>query len=762
VLEKFDLMREGCNMDGDFFTSFAAHAHTMNELEIDSQRELELRRRNSPEEARKLVEMVLDKLERDILKSGYSLEEVKLLILCLSYRGETAENDELICKSILEAIEERFKKKEAPQLRIIGHTTGGELENEDLVLKEISGVGYNGLSLLALATNLPIGVGRTWGLRTPEEAGDQGREMARDAWVDFSQQAASKEHLRMGKTMLVLTQGSKVDTPGYEHFLAEGITNFMGSTREARIMNVIGGSSGDGVTAQHFHQFYGRLKEHSHLKILDGEAVCALIPNLCETSIGLDINAITKIGKEHTFHFDSEKEPHFKYVKRIDEEEPGVKVAEAISENEVKMAKEKGSPVPDKKAIQAAIQEAFQLSRDQKRLLIFDPICLRYAFAFPFGNYTCAAAMRMVGEDIELMFPIRSFTPEMHGYIWMGDPSKVQKGARQVFDMLRADQGFNKTDATVLICCINRRLVELMAGCRSGTEAEILKEGIASSQLIGFLAYGEMSFTSLMQEPYTYGFTSWGITFHSKEACKQGTIPEPQSVGITKSASGRVPTGSLNLDRLLLGGIPENYAVMLTAPPSEERDALIKGFLEKGAKQNEVTFFLTVNPGMTKYLVESQANFHLFICNPQADTIVKDQSNVVKLRGVENLTDISIALSLATRSLDSSLKGPRRICMDLLSDVLLQHHAVQTRRWLTSLIAELKSNRFTALVVIDPRIHPSEELYAIIGLFDGEISILEKETEKGLVRYLRIKNMSNQQYLKDELLLTKEEPQNRK
>jgi KaiC/GvpD/RAD55 family RecA-like ATPase len=749
-------------MDDEFFMGFAAHAHTMNELETDPQKELELRRRNSPEEARKLVGMILDKIEKDILKSSCSLEDVKLLILYLSYRGETAEKDGLICRSILEAIEDRFKKYEANQLRIIGHTTGGELENEDLVLKEISGIGCNGLSLLALTTNLPIGVGRTWGLRTPKEAGDQGREMARDAWVDFSQQAASKEHLRMGKTMLVLTQGSKVDTPGYEHFLAEGIANFMGSTREARIVNVIGGSSGDGVTAQHFHQFYGRLKEHPQPKILDGEAVCALIPNLCETSIGLDTNAIAKIGKEHTFHFDSEKEPHFKYVKRIDREEPGVKVAEAISENEVKMAKEKGLPMPDKKAILAAIQEAYQLSRDHKRLLIFDPICLRYAFAFPFGNYTCAAAMRMVGEDIELMFPIRSFTPEMTGYIWMGDPSKVQKGARQVFDMLRADQGFNKTDATLLISCINRRLVELMAGCSSGTEAEILKEGLASSQVIGFLAYGEMSFTNLMQEPYTYGFTSWGITFHSKEACKQKTIRETQSIGISKSVPGRVATGSPHLDRLLLGGIPENYAVTLTAPSGEERDALIRGFLEKGAKQNEVTFFLTANPGTTKSLAESKVNFHLFICNPQADRIIKDQPNITKLKGVENLTDISIALSSATRRLDPSQKGPRRICIDLLSDVLLQHHAVQTRRWLTSLIAELKSNGFTALAVIDPRIHPSEELYAILGLFDGEISISERETDKGLETYLKIKKMSNQEYMKDELRLTKEEPQKRK
>jgi len=741
-------------MAGDFFLGFAGHAHTMNELELDPQRELELRRRNSPEEVQKLTGMILDKLEKDILGSGYSLEDVKLLILYSSYRGEPAEKDTLICGSILRAIENRFKKYPTNQPRLIGHTTAGELENEDLVLKEISGVGFNGLSLLALVTNLPIGVGRTWGLRTAEEAGEQGREMARDAWVDFSQQTTSKEHLHIKKTLLVLTQGSKVDTPGYEHFLAEGIANFMGSTRETRIMNVVGGSSGDGLIAKHFHQFYGRLKEQSLLKNLDGEAVCALIPNLCETSIGLDTNAIVKVGREHTFHFNAEKEPHFKYVKRIGKEVPWVKFAEVASENEVKMAKEKGFPIPDKKAIQAAIQEAIELSRAQKRLLIFNPVSARYAFAFPFGNYTCVAGMRVVGEDIELMFPIRSYTPEMPGYIMMGDPEKVQRGARRVFDMLRADQGFNKTDATFLISCINRRLVELMAGCRSGTEAEILKEGLSSSQVIGFLAYGEISFTNLMQEPYTYGFSSWGITLHSKTARALEVVAEQQSMEISKSISGRVATGHPTLDKLLCGGIPENYAVVLTSPSCDERDLIVKSFLEAGAGNGEATFCVTSNLGAAKSLAEEfQSSFHLLICNPQADAIVKSLPNVVKLKGVENLTDISIALTSAIRKPNASVKGRKRACIEVVSDVLLQHHAVQTRRWLTALTAELKSMGFTTLAVIDPQMHASEELHAILGLFDGEISIYEKETEKGLRKYLQIKKMSNQKYLENDIAL---------
>jgi len=503
-------------MVDDFFLGFAGHAHTMNELEIDPQRELELREsRNSPEEAQKLAGTLLDKLEKDLLDAGYGLEDVKLLILYLSYRGEPVGKDTAICERILRAIENRFKKHAANQLRLIGHTTGGELENEDLVLKEISGIGYNGLSLLALATNLPIGVGRTWGLRTSKEAREQGEAMARDAWIDFGQQTSSKEHLRMRKTLLVLTQGSKVDTPGHEHFLGEGIAHFMGSTREARIMNVIGGGSGDGVVAKHCRQFYGRLQEHPQLKILDGEAVCVLIPNLGETSIGLDVNAITKIGRQHTFHFNRKKEPHYKYVKRIGNKAPFTKYADVVHAHEVKMAKEKGLPAPEK----AAILEAAQLSREQKRLLIFNfPIVAKYAFAFPFGNYTCVAGMRVVGEDLELMFPIRSYTPSMPGYIMMGDHKKVQRGARRVYDMLREDQGFRRNDVTFLVSCINRRLLELLAGCRAGTEAEILKEGLASTQVIGFLAYSELSFTHLIQEPYAHGLTCWGITLHSKTA----------------------------------------------------------------------------------------------------------------------------------------------------------------------------------------------------------------------------------------------------
>jgi len=235
------------------------------------------------------------------------------------------------------------------------------------------------------------------------------------------------------------------------------------------------------------------------------------------------------------------------------------------------------------------------------------------------------------------------------------------------------------------------------------------------------------------------------------ETGKVASVPKPIDL---------VATGYADLDKLLCGGLRSSSAVVLASPSCNERDSLIKSFLKTGAERGEVTFYLTTSARAVKALAEEfQSDFYLFVCNPQADAIAESSPNVFKLKGVENLTEISIALTSAIHKLDASLEGPRRACIEIVSDVLLQHRAVQTRKWLTALTTELTSTGFTILAVVDPQMHPPEELHAILGLFDGEINIYEKETEKGLGRFLKIKRMSDQKYLETELLLKKDEPQ---
>jgi len=232
----------------------------------------------------------------------------------------------------------------------------------------------------------------------------------------------------------------------------------------------------------------------------------------------------------------------------------------------------------------------------------------------------------------------------------------------------------------------------------------------------------------------------------------------PSEETIENTLPGRVATGSKDLDNLLYGGIPENYAVVLTSSSCDERDLLIKKFLEKGVRDGQTTFYVTIEASGVRTLIEEfQSDFYLFICNPRADTMIKSLPNVFKLQGVENLTNIDIAMISAFRRLEASSKnGHRRACIEIISDVLLQHHAVTTRRWLTGLTHDLRSRGFTTLAVMNPYMHPSEEVHAILGLFDGEINIYEKDTVKGSEKFLKIKKMYNQKYLESELPLRKE------
>ena len=135
--------------------------------------------------------------------------------------------------------------------------------------------------------------------------------------------------------------------------------------------------------------------------------------------------------------------------------------------------------------------------------------------------------------------------------------------------------------------------------------------------------------------------------------------------------------------------------------------------------------------------------------------MVKDLPNVYKLKGVDSLTEIDIALTKASRQLSAS-SNSKRACIEIVSDVLLQHHAVFSRKWLSSFLPNMKSQGFTTLAVIDPTMHSPEETQATLSLFDGEIRVAEKESGKGMQKVLKILKLYNQRYLEDELVLTKE------
>jgi hypothetical protein len=97
----------------------------------------------------------------------------------------------------------------------------------------------------------------------------------------------------------------------------------------------------------------------------------------------------------------------------------------------------------------------------------------------------------------------------------------------------------------------------------------------------------------------------------------------------------------------------------------------------------------------------------------------------------------------------------KRVCIEIVSDVLLKHKAEATRRWISELITEMASKGFTILGVIDSSIHPPDQANAIINLFDGEISIIRSDDPLDCKKSILVKKLRNQDYIKNPICLMK-------
>ncbi len=212
----------------------------------------------------------------------------------------------------------------------------------------------------------------------------------------------------------------------------------------------------------------------------------------------------------------------------------------------------------------------------------------------------------------------------------------------------------------------------------------------------------------------------------------------------------RVSTGTSELDSLLLGGIPKEYAVVLSGSPCDEREMIVKNFLKAGAKE-EITFYVATEAAGLEGLLE-KPNFYLFLCNPKPKTEVPDLPNVFRLQGKADITNLGIALTKAIRTIDPSVTK-KRVCIEILSDALMTHGPRTTREWLSGLITDLGAKGFTMLAVIDPTMHSSEQANAVINLFDGEISITQSDDPLDCKKSIHVKKLRNQDYIKNPICL---------
>jgi tetratricopeptide (TPR) repeat protein len=127
---------------------------------------------------------------------------------------------------------------------------------------------------------------------------------------------------------------------------------------------------------------------------------------------------------------------------------------------------------------------------------------------------------------------------------------------------------------------------------------------------------------------------------------------------------------------------------------------------------------------------------------------VPPSKNLLPGKGVDNLTELNFQVTETLGSIQ-----PKRVALEILSDVLLRHKALQTRKWLNELLERLRSRGITTLAVLNPYMHSPEEVQAVVDLFDGNLEVVEREVEDQLRKVLRIRWVHGVEAVEDELPL---------
>ncbi|MCL4435622.1 MAG: hypothetical protein M1387_02785 [Thaumarchaeota archaeon] len=219
-------------------------------------------------------------------------------------------------------------------------------------------------------------------------------------------------------------------------------------------------------------------------------------------------------------------------------------------------------------------------------------------------------------------------------------------------------------------------------------------------------------------------------------------VPKDERVTV-ETTENRVRIGVARLDELLNGGIPEGYSVLLTSPSCDEKDDLLQQFLGKAIDDGKTAIYVCADSLKVQSTSGTQPkNLYVLACSSRAEVPPQGALNVRSIKGLDNLSDLNIGLMEIIDRVGGGDNGKSGvICIDVLSEILLQHKIRDTRRWLTDILPRLRYKGYTVLATFNLYMHSPEETQAMVDVFDGEISLYDKEGSDA--KWIQVKKMFN-------------------
>ena len=281
-----------------------------------------------------------------------------------------------------------------------------------------------------------------------------------------------------------------------------------------------------------------------------------------------------------------------------------------------------------------------------------------------------------------------------------------------------------------------------------------------STKTVTAMIPGPMSFTSLNIPLITAGVIGVTVAVMGSVAVavKRGKLRIQRvrtKPSVQTSAEPSLSTGYEELDKALTGGLPERCAVVIVSPSYDERDLLIRRMVGSAISAQWPSFYVSNDFRKTQDMINHYpTNFYAF--SPQADKIEPKPPNLYQLPSIDNLSDHTLSLSLAIRDARAKANsGKMLLVLDTLSDIILRHKAVTTRRWLTDFVGKRKAEGFTIVATLNPLTISKEEVQTIIDFFDGIIEIYERPLAEKAGKFLIIRKLYGRLYSESELLLDK-------
>jgi KaiC/GvpD/RAD55 family RecA-like ATPase len=216
--------------------------------------------------------------------------------------------------------------------------------------------------------------------------------------------------------------------------------------------------------------------------------------------------------------------------------------------------------------------------------------------------------------------------------------------------------------------------------------------------------------------------------------------PLPESLGVLKrlykgTLSDFTSFGIVDLDPKFRSGLKRDSALLLEGPATVEKEILSYLFLKKGLEECGCVIMVStfrsperIRRGLAAAGVDMETvekNNRLIIVDWHTRhfkrvTGIEEYGTVIKVSN--DLTNLAVGIDIAFKKAAGC--NSRRLVLDMVSPTIVVEGSERVQEFLDSVKGKMKNANCTSLILLNPKMHPSEEVKVIEDKFDGILSIV--------------------------------------